>query len=644
MFQKGKMIKQKRKPLHSIPGDDNFTILKNKNLKIVICLLLVSFFTLYIFYPSINNDFTNWDDPVYVTQDTMIFDLKSENLKQIFEKPISFNYHPLTMLSLAIDYKIAFNKETQSLSARSFHLTNLIFHILNVILIFLFIYLLSGNNIPVAVIVSLLFGIHPLRVESVAWISERKDVLYSFFYILSLIVYLKYLKNRQQKLYFVILFLFICSILSKAMAITLPLIFFIIDYYKGRRFSKNSILEKVPFLILSLIFGIIALKIQSKGGALTSVFGFIDKLSIASYGFTLYLYKLIVPINLSTYYPYPFPVNEFNINIPVWFYIFPLILILFFLLAFIVRNYSKLPLFGFLFYFITIVMVLQFISVGTVIIADRYTYMAYIGLFFIVGGFYNFIDKKSEEYNHNSNFKIYKYLFILVLTIYMIFCSFITRNRLQVWKNSETLWSDVINKYPGEFEAGYLNRAYYYYLKALETKNNDFVDKSIEDYKVLIKMNSKNSFVYSVMGNLTVLKNDPLRAIEYFDRAVQLDSSNYNTLINRALTYFKLNKYDLSIIDIEKVLLIHKQRQPYVLQAYNYFMLDNFERSKILYSNLIIKYPDYFDSYYYRGIAYFKLKQYDLALIDLNHYLTLSNQKTDVIDYINEINKMNNLK
>jgi len=630
MYQKVKPKKNNNKPKPSpvtiSQSSKKIKFSKKTNWKIIISIFIIALITFISFYPSLNNDFTNWDDPVYVTENSLITNLDYDNIKQLFSKPVSLNYHPLTIVSLAIDYKTGYDKNTKIVSARPFHATNLILHIFNTILVFFLIYLLSGNNLSIALIVSLFFGIHPLRVESVSWISERKDVLYCFFYISALITYIKYIKTNKLFLYFFVILLFVFSLLSKGMAISLPFILITIDYYLNRKFTKKLIIEKLPFIILSVLFGIIAIKIQSKGAISEfEIFNIYERISIASYGFFMYIYKLFFPFNLCSYYPYPFPFIKELMKLPVLFYLCPVFIALLGTIIYFSKKYTKLLIFGMLFYFFSIAMVLQFISVGTVIIADRYTYIPYIGLFFIIAVFYKYLSDRSIE-TKNQKYKIFKnlkYVFIIILFIYTIICSYTTYNRTIIWQNSETLWTDVINKYPMQVETSYMNRGNYY-ARELSLKDSVYLDKAMDDYKVLIDMKSKNPQVYSNLGNIYVMKGKLEKSIECYNIALLFDSSDYKTLINRALTYIKLKKYALSLKDIEKAIKISPTlQQPHTLEAFNYIMLNDFEKAIILYSKLIADYPDFYDSYYYRGVAYYNLQQYDNSLNDFNYYLKL---------------------
>ena len=224
----------------------------HSNLRITLCLCLILLIVFGAFLPSLKNGFVNWDDDCYVLNSSSISSsISASNLKSIFTSFSVGHYQPLTILSYAFDYQLF------KLNPYYYHLTNLILHLLNSLLVFYLIYLLSGN-IGVSFITAILFGIHPLHVESVAWISERKDVLYSFFFLLSCIIYLYYLtKERNSKYYLLSLFLFLCSLLSKSMAVTLPLLLLLMDYYLKRKPNKELLLDKIPYFFLTAISCII---------------------------------------------------------------------------------------------------------------------------------------------------------------------------------------------------------------------------------------------------------------------------------------------------------------------------------------------------------------------------------------------------
>ena len=219
-------------------------------------LFIIAIVTFVVYLPALHNAFV-WDDDDYIKNNPLV---RSLNIKDIFSNFVMGNYHPLTVLSLALQFKIF------ELSEAGYHFVNFSIHTLNTILVFYAINLLSGKK-GVALIAAGLFGIHPMHVESVAWICELKDLLYSLFFICSFIYYLKYQDGKNKKYYTYALIFFLLSLLSKAMAASLPVLLLLADYFRGIKINSKSIAEKIPFFILSIIFGFIAIQAQKTSGA-----------------------------------------------------------------------------------------------------------------------------------------------------------------------------------------------------------------------------------------------------------------------------------------------------------------------------------------------------------------------------------------
>jgi hypothetical protein len=216
-------------------------LITGKNTIAYLILILVGI-TAICFFPMLKNGFTNWDDELYVINNAL---LRGPDLKGIFTQPVVSNYHPLTIISLAINYSISATEPW------SYLLLNLVLHLINTILVFKFIHAISDRKTIVAFLTALLFAIHPMHVESVAWISERKDVLYTPFFLLSLLQYWKYLLTEKQKWLWLCFLFFIFSILSKPAAIVLPILLFLLDYWKSRSFNRKQMLEKIPFFLVT---------------------------------------------------------------------------------------------------------------------------------------------------------------------------------------------------------------------------------------------------------------------------------------------------------------------------------------------------------------------------------------------------------
>jgi len=324
------------------------------------------------------------------------------------------NYHPLTMISLAIDYQLSkkFSSDTPppqqiigendpppEVTPYIFHLCNIIFHLINTILVFWVIFLLFQNFKPdtrfwVAIITALLFGVNTIHVESVTWISERKDVLYTMFYLFSLLAYIKYLNKKKYTFFALSLFLFILSGLSKGQAVSLAPTLIIVDWlYKRKLLSRKVILEKIPYFAIGLVFGIIAIYAQEEGEAIHAMdeYAFYYRILFAAYGSTMYFLKMLVPHDLAAIYPYP----HGGVPIKFWFYLIPLTLYIF-VFVWALKKAKNIA-FAIAFFFLNIALVLQFIPVGSAIMADRYAYIPSIGFFLIIALLMKWVFEKRHK-------------------------------------------------------------------------------------------------------------------------------------------------------------------------------------------------------------------------------------------------------
>ena len=583
---------------------------------IILLPALAVLITFFAYKPSLKNSFTDWDDPTYVLENKEIKHFTPETIKYFFTHPAALNYHPLTMISLSLDYHYTVKGEKQlnpstEINANIFHTTNLILHLMNVILVFVFIYLLSGKRISVAFITALLFGIHPLHVESVAWISERKDVLYTFFFIGGLIFYILYRQSSRWIYYFSTILLFFLSLLSKPAAVVFPLILLAVDYYLKRQITLKIFLEKIPHFLLAILFGILTFVIQSKVAVADfQIFTIFQRLMFATYDFIMYLYKCLLPYNLSAFYPYPHLNNSGNI--PLIFYFSPIIFLFITGIIIYTIKYTRVVSFSVLFYFITVILVLQFISVGSALLSDRYTYVPYIGLFFMVGTFFD-----SVYIQRKKIFSVLKYVFLLALIAYTSIMVSLTYARTQIWKDTITLWTDVISKYP-DVEVAYKNRGNYY-----AQKNQN--DLALQDYKVLLLMKTKDPKIFSNLGNIYGLRGEYDKSVDAYNQSIILDSNAYDIYLNRGITYARSGKHDLAIRDFDKALRLNPGSVE-VITAKAYALLEKGELDKAIetYTTLINMDPGNDDLYSKRGLCKYRKNKSDEALKDFLECIKLN--------------------
>jgi len=593
--------KKKNKPINV--SEPVKTKTGSNRLAVWLCIGVITLVTGIVFSPALQNGFTNWDDNFYVTDDPLVTG-NTVPVKSIFETPVCLNYHPLTVLTLALNYQYG------KLDPAGYHALNLFIHLLNTILVFFFIFLLTRRNLLMASIVSLFFGIHPMHVESVAWISERKDVLYVFFFIAALITYLRYSETKKIGWYVMTFLLFVCSCLSKGMAVVFPIILLLVDYLRGTTWRWKLVLEKIPFFLVSLLLGIVAFKIQANQAVDLKVFTLPQRFAIASYGTIMYVIKFLWPYKLSAVYPYP----HFNEGyMPVVFYIMPFILLAATALVYFFLKKEREIVFGLLFYFFTVVLVLQFISVGAVIMADRYSYLPYVGLLFIVAHLVN----KIGQANQGIIGKL-KYLVLIVVALVAVLFSYQTFARTQVWQSSETLWNDVIDKYPTASTA-YEHRGDYYY------SIND-MQNALSDYTNALVLDGSNRFAYydrAMVYSNAFNKND--LAIKDYSTAIRLYPAYKKALYNRGILYAAEGKTDSALSDYNNAITIDPEfADAYTNRGYLYSRINKNDLAMADLAKAIKFDPTLSDAYNDIGILYLSSGHYDMAIANCSKAIDIN--------------------
>ncbi|HPC97799.1 MAG TPA: tetratricopeptide repeat protein [Bacteroidales bacterium] len=528
-----------------------------------------------------DNEFVDWDDFTYVVDNELVRNSSGSMLKEIFTTPVSSNYHPLTVLSLHLNNNNCPGCP-HGISPAPFIRWNLILHIINILLVFWFISLLCGRSLFIPFFTAAVFGIHPMHVESVAWISERKDVLYSFFFLAGLVSWIYYRKNHNKKVvfYLLTLILFISSCLSKAVAVVFPVVLILIDYWLEPETEKAGFLKVarhlisgrrllllLPFLAVSLFIGLQAYFLQDGRnfpGLLhvekrlpdmvnTAVnLNLSQRIGTGFYGLAAYMLKFFLPFGLSAIYPYPSTeiLNSFRYSLMLS----GMAVIAVVSAVLIIRSMGKTKIFAFGtgLYLVTVILVLQIISVGIAIRADRYTYLPYIGPAFVLA---SIIQAGFGE-------KIRRVLFVAA-GVFLILLWFLTFRRVDVWQNTEVLWSDTIKRFP-ELETPRSSRGKYYTRMSLKAKSESekklYEEKALADFLVAIKSKPLKTDVYEGTGYLYALKGDFRKAVEFFNAALIIDNENGSAYYNRALAYTSLGMVKEAINDYDMALRYRPQQ------------------------------------------------------------------------------------
>jgi tetratricopeptide (TPR) repeat protein len=553
------------------------------NYKKALILSAICVLTFVCFRYTLHNQFTNWDDDYYVTNDPYIKAFTAHNLKVIFTEDITKNnYHPLCMLSLAVNYHFS------QMNPEAYYFTNVLIQIANVMLVFFLMMglcaLLAMNDeakLFVASFSALWFGIHPMHVESVAWIAERKDVLYAFFYVLGLLAYLRYLHSGKMSWYWVTFLVFVASCLSKPMAVVFPISLLCVDF-------------------------LAAFYTQNKTGAIAS-FGTLtiwERLMYASYGFIQYISKIFNPTYLSTFYPYPY--RYITGYLPGIYYAAPILSIAFaFLIPYLTykykREYFRVVTFGIAFFVANVMFVLQFISVGAAIMSDRYSYVAYIGLFFLIAWLLQRLISLMPSI---------KTAVIAVLLLLSAGLSYACYERTFVWHDAETLLSDAIEKYPYRALLSYKWLGNYYF-----DKGN--LDKALENYGVLTQLHSADAKIYDRIGNIYTLKKDYKTAIENYDQSLAIQNNVSKTYVDRSIAYSLIHDSIRALKDfVVSYQLTPESEKMMADSVFGIVQRRDYDLAIKQYSMLVLFNPNNPFYYFYRGVSYFGTNRMQKAIED----------------------------
>ncbi|MEQ8221525.1 MAG: tetratricopeptide repeat protein, partial [Candidatus Eremiobacterota bacterium] len=437
---------------------------------------------------------------------------------------------------------------------------------------------------------------------------ERKDLLYGLFFLGTIISYIYYKETNRTIYYYISLMLFFLSLLSKPAGIILPFILLLFDYIiSGETPDKKNIREKIPYILLTSIFIVITVTIMSfyKPSEGNTVYPFYHNIYIAAYNVIFYLCKLSWPAKQSAIYPHPG-----GTGLPLSFLISPFIVFIFITSIIMSLKYTKKIFFAMLFFLITILPVIQLIPVPPGIGADRYTYIPSLGYFYILSeGFVRIYRKKS-----NTRLKT---LLTILLIIIIITLSSLSYKRTLVWKDSITLWSDVLKNYP-DIVIAWNNRGIAYMEK------NEY-DRAIDDFDHSIKLDASYGEAYYNLGNTYYKKQEYDKALRNFNYALKLNNSHVKAYINRGTLYYNTGNYDLALSDINRALTL----DPYSYIAYTargnvYFEKKEYKKSLADYNQSLKIAPNFAETYNNRGILYGVIKEYDRAIDDFTKAVTIN--------------------
>jgi tetratricopeptide (TPR) repeat protein len=527
---------------------DKFDIRQKHSIIVVLMLIIL---TLGVYWPVQDYEFVNFDDNLYVADNYLTQSgLTYQGIIKTFTDVHTGHWHPLTILSHMLDWQLFGD------NAGGHHWTSVIIHILNTILLFIFFRYVTGA-IWKSAFLAALFAIHPLNVESVAWIAERKNVLSTFFWILTMLFYVWYVKQPNWKRYLSVFFSFALGLMSKPMLVTLPFVLLLLDYWPlnrmGINFQNNDqnvttsivtdksrifflVLEKIPLLVLTIIS--ICLTFYAAQSINTVASGDIlpltARISNAIFSYAVYIKKLFWSFDLAVFYPHAY--------IPIWqVSVAALLLVVITILA--IRYYRKYPylIVGWFWYVGTLVPVIGIVQVGGQSMADRYAYIPFIGLFTIIswGVSQNLFKTKYAKMITSS-----------VCIFFIIMLSFIAYNQVKVWNNTATLFKSALKSNPNNYLA--------YKALGLDAADRGDNELALLYYSMSLKIKPDFDQAYNDAGLVLVKMGRRYEALKSFKKAIQINKFSAEAHYNLGLFLMQENNFDRAVSHFSKAIEIKK--------------------------------------------------------------------------------------
>lgn len=487
-------------------GNQKSSLKSSKNNRIYYFAIALIAITWITFSDVGKNQFVGWDDIVYVTQNKSI-ELTSENVIHSFFKGEPHGmYVPLTALSFSVNHFFS------GLNPAPYLYTNLLLHFLMVIASFIFLRKLFKDD-WLAFFATLIFAIHPAQAEVVAYVSGRRDVLYALFFMMSLVYYLKYIQTDFSKKHLIYsLLFFTLSLLAKSQALLMPFVLMAIDQiYQRKIFSKEVLKEKIGFIFLAVLFGIISIivKQQSEGFAISREVlevPIYERIAYAFYGFVMYIINVFIPVNLSLVHPYP------NDGVPIiaWLSIIPVTIFVFWMGYKFIKK-PNLALFGILFFIVMIALMLQLFPNSYGVMNDHYLYVPLMG-------FAIFVTSMLPKFKN-------KIIPMLVFSAYIVIFIVLSRQRVEVFQNGISVFTDVLKTYPDSHVA-FSNRGSIYY----EQGNYQL---AFNDFSESVNANSDNPYAYNNRAVLFLANGKIAEAMEDLNKAISMRPDYADAYSNR---------------------------------------------------------------------------------------------------------------
>jgi len=570
---------------------------------LIVCILLAAV-TLAVYWQVRHFDFV-FDDVAYVTENNHLRSgITAESVRWAFSTKYFGLWNPLIWLSLMLDYQL------YGLHPGAYHMTNLILHILTTLLLFSLFHRMTGALWKSA-FVAAFFALHPLHVESVAWIAERKDVLSAFFWMLTLYLYAYYAENPSAKKYLLVLLAFVCALMSKPMVVTLPVVMILLDYWPLKRFESNKnnpwlwqLKEKWPLFVLSAVFSMITVFAQYKPHAMH--FSFHSRLTNSLCSFAIYLEKTFWPHDLAVFYPFDAHIALLQVSGAT--------VLLITISLIVVLLYKRCPFLftGWFWFVITLLPVIGIIQVGKHALADRYHYLPSIGIAVMIAWGLSVL--MTNDYRSKRILSVAGVAFMVIMTL-------LTWKQCGYWKDNPALFTHALKVTKNNYIAhDYV--ALSLFAEGKYEKAKDHFDKALIINPDYVETYNNRGMLYAETGHYE-------KALVDFNRAIRMKSDYADAYYNRGLTYNRLGHHQQAFDDYSRAILLNPEH----IKAYNnrgifFFRLGDYQSAIQDFGQAITLKTDYAEAYFNRGITYAKIGKGHRALEDFSNAIRIEENFT----------------
>ncbi|MEM9022411.1 MAG: tetratricopeptide repeat protein [Bacteroidota bacterium] len=569
-------------------------------------LLAILLATFIVHQPALQNTLLDYDDNRYVTDNPLIREATGANLASHFTAFYDGHYHPLTLTLLTAEYA-AFELEP-----RGYHVVNLLLHLLNVWLVFLLISRLSDRK-TVILITTALFGVATVQVESITWVSEQKNLLFTTFYLAALVAYVRHARQGGTTAYALAVAGFLVALLAKSAAIPLAVTILGVDLLLQRDFRQPRLwLEKAPFIALAIVFGLISIQAQQHTwGAELDVhgFSFIERVGFAGYAFTQYLLHTVVPFRLSAIYPYP--LTEAG-SMPAVYWAFALPVAGFLAAMAWAWKRSARLLFGLFFFAANIVLILKIFKVpyGDFVMADRYASVPALGIFYLLAvGADELMSRKSS----------WQRPVVLAIGVYLLALSVHSYRYHGAWQTNETLWTDVLEQHP--------DQAWIWNHRGIARVRSGNLDQGMSDLRKAIALDPADEVAQMNMGLSLVSSNRTQQALPFLREAVRLKSDFSEARLQLASAYVGQQRFALAMAQTDTVLQQDSlNAQAFMTRATLFGAQAEYRKAIEDYDRSLALDPNNHEAWFNRAIARDNLQDFDGAISDYSQAIARAPQ------------------